>query len=120
MSLLSLLQQGGAMSSRTGCLLQTLPSGPAACPFPGQGGDEAQPRGPGPRGSWPTAGQGLCVLGGAGGSPVLQLLLPGGAGAAISPLSRDFSTQGAAPQKGHNPQEPLRAASSSYSFVPET
>ena len=44
----------------------------------------------------------------------------GGAGAATSPLSRDFSTQGAAPQKGHNPQEPLRAASSSYSFVPET
>ena len=76
MSLLSLLQQGGATTSRTGCLLQTLPSGPAAFPFPGQGGDEAQPRGPGPRCSWPTAGQGLCVLGGAGNAAVKAPDLP--------------------------------------------
>lgn len=97
-------------SSRTGCLLQTLPSGPAACPFPGQGGDEAQPRGPGPRGSWPTAGQGPCVLGGAGGAPCCSCSSGRGRGSNLTSQQRLLNPGGSAPEGA----QPPRAAQSCF------
>lgn len=73
-------------------------------------------------GSSPTAGQGLSVLG--GDRPWAAAAPPGrGSGGRLSSLSTALSAQGSAPQKGHNPKDPLgplRADSSSCTFVPET
>ena len=117
MSLPSLLRRGGTSSSRTGCLLQTLSSGLAACPFPGKGREEAQPRGPGPRDGWPSRPRTLCP--GRGAALRCSCSSWEGLGSNLISQQRPLDPGGSAPERAQ-PQDPLRAASSSCSFVPET